>query len=543
MKADYKFNSVYHFDPTSNYVWDGREFNLQYETAFVHTGLAAFAPGLDCAINCHLGLLNVDKSEPRYDTSNLHRSTDPGAGAFTPYHNSSTIVTHFIPAGGELFKSYGDEYFLSRKKLELVPVWEDYPQAEEFVGLFNKMWDDHLAHLPPQLVADLWELVQGFPLRSRLFNALPRNMDEFEQVILDGVRAILQPAYTRDMPYLQEHGRCVDHIKSDTSTLRQAGRGAFAIRGLEKGEIVTGSPLIWYPNGDYFKMYQGNWTSQQDPPDIQNQIHSQILMNYCWTHPESSLFICPYGPGVQYINHNKTLANVKVKWAEHGQMGHNSEILQKHPENMFPIANPGLTLDFVATRDIAPGEELFMDYGDAWEKAWERHTAEWNAKASLSLNYQSARDWSMENPNAVLRTVDEQIDDPYPEHFTFRCLKEVGAYELTSEEAIGLWDVRTVGLPCSIQQRKEEDGEHRYIVHFLPDADYEHGLEELELGPDENGQLWWLETDWIVREAIKVVDAPYTTDLHLSHAFRHPIGFPDDLFPQAWKGYRTAGIW
>jgi hypothetical protein len=46
----------------------------------------------------------------------------------------------------------------------------------------------------------------------------------------------------------------------------------------------------------------------------------------------------------------------------------------------------------------------------------------------------------------------------------------------------------------------------------------------------------WIESDWIVREAMRFVDVPYSQDLHLKEAFRHPIGFPDDVFPDAWKG-------
>jgi hypothetical protein len=37
------------------------------------------------------------------------------------------------------------------------------------------------------------------------------------------------------------------------------------------------------------------------------------------------------------------------------------------------------------------------------------------------------------------------------------------------------------------------------------------------------------------REAIRFVDRPYTSDIHLPNAFRHPIGIPDELFPDAWK--------
>ena len=212
---------------------------------------------------------------------------------------------------------------------------------------------------------------------------------------------------------------------------------------------------------------------------------------------------------------------------------------------MFPKASPGLTLEFIATRDIAEGEELFLDYGEEWEAAWREHEASWERKSKEGSfeHYQSARMWNQENPGAILRTVEEQATNPYPSNFEFRCLKEIGAFDLTPEEATNLWsEIRTVGLPCSVQNRSLENG-HMYIVHFLPDEAYESGLQEYGLTPDEDGQLWWMETDWIVREAIKIVDAPYSSDLQMKEAFRHPISIPDEIFPDAWSGYKTVGLW
>ena len=211
------------------------------------------------------------------------------------------MATTSAPAGSELFKNYGDNYFLSRASLEFVPVWEDYPQAEAFVGLFNTMWDTNLTHLSVKLMEDLWTMVYGWPLRSRFFNALPKDMQEFEDASLNGIRSILQPHFTRNMTYLEEHGRCADAITSDWSTLRQAGRGAFTTRSVQKNKTITGSPLLWYPNDEYFRMYGGNWFHQNDPPALENQTHSQIIMNYCWKHPESSVVLIPFGPGVQYM--------------------------------------------------------------------------------------------------------------------------------------------------------------------------------------------------------------------------------------------------
>ena len=81
----------------------------------VGTGdIEAICPGGDCIINCNLALINAGKSNPVHDYAGLHRSKDPGAGAISPYHNGTTVVTRKIPAGGELFKFYGDNWYVKR---------------------------------------------------------------------------------------------------------------------------------------------------------------------------------------------------------------------------------------------------------------------------------------------------------------------------------------------------------------------------------------------------------------------------------------------
>ena len=37
------------------------------------------------------------------------------------------------------------------------------------------------------------------------------------------------------------------------------------------------------------------------------------------------------------------------------------------------------------------------------------------------------------------------------------------------------------------------------------------------------------------REAIIFVNKPHSTDAWIDHAFRHPIGLPEDMVPQVWK--------
>jgi hypothetical protein len=39
----------------------------------------------------------------------------------------------------------------------------------------------------------------------------------------------------------------------------------------------------------------------------------------------------------------------------------------------------------------------------------------------------------------------------------------------------------------------------------------------------------------VARQSISFVDLPYSTDIHLVKAFRHPLGIPEEIMPDAWK--------
>jgi hypothetical protein len=95
-----------YFSPFADYQWEGGVMGMAQDTD--DADIEAFCPGLDCAINCHLALINVGKSVPLWDEAGLHRYTSPGTGAISPYHNGTTRVLEFVPKGGELFKFYGD---------------------------------------------------------------------------------------------------------------------------------------------------------------------------------------------------------------------------------------------------------------------------------------------------------------------------------------------------------------------------------------------------------------------------------------------------
>jgi hypothetical protein len=315
-------------------------------------------------------------------------------------------------------------------------------------------------------------------------------------------------------------------------TLLSAGirEGAFAKRDLPKGTVITGSPLIHFPNRSLMDMFD-SMTSNAGRliRDVQKGPYSQqVLVNYCFGHPESTILLCPYGAGVNYINANRTLANVKLQWSQDGNTNHHAEWLNTKPEDMEWVYKTMLAMDYVALRDIKAGEELLMDYGDAWEQAWEAHVKAWEAVTDRE-EYMSATQRNEVYAELPVRTLEEQAEIPYPENVFISChpaLLEEQFEELNHDEKfenahdlieqIG-WLPETKGVECVIWKR--DDSTRTYEVTLK----------------QQNGKVRKERLYGVPRKAIGFMDVPYTTDLHLTGAFRHPIGIPDNMLPAAWR--------
>ena len=67
---------------------------------------------------------------------------------------------------------------------------------------------------------------------------------------------------------------------------------AFAKRFLPKGTIVSGSPLLhgFEKTLEMFHLHFNNGP-------VKDLDGSQILLNYCFGHHDSTLLLCPYGSG------------------------------------------------------------------------------------------------------------------------------------------------------------------------------------------------------------------------------------------------------
>jgi hypothetical protein len=229
-----------------------------------------------------------------------------------------------------------------------------------------------------------------------------------------------------------------------------------------------------------------------------------------------------------------------------------------------------LVFQYVATRDIQPNEELFLDYGNEWEAAWQYHIQHYpysnhhgmehddkNYRASLSNHpppnpkYISAHEYNYYHQNDLIRTMEEQMVEPYPSNLQIRCHRSL-YLQYASAVAIYEWTGKDYGLACRILDRWIEPNIITSSLHmdlYTVQLEYvpSHDVTEKDyLDPRNddttsttirNMAIWVVRTD-VPRSAIRWFDRPYTTDLHQPYTFRHYIQIDDDMFPPQWKNMK-----
>ncbi len=545
------------------------------------------SPGFGAAANSFLDLINADEQYPIYSIPHgLHRRSDPGAGAFTYYHGRLTEASSRISPGEELFVSYGSAWFLRRKhKLGPIPIRGDHARVDAMYRKFRKMFSEPESKSLPNRTERQQrrgffarqdtgkgeknsteeteknrhdETTEGIPLptpRSRFHEigeelwdtfvlnsawddsptmaALPPKED-YNAMYMQTLKQLTKSRLQRSVEWLNENGVCADTMDSRESTIRQAGHGAFASRRLRKGSIILPVPLIHIPDREVLDMYvlkaepgksyEGNKDQRKRP---------QLLLNYCMGHRDSTLVLSPYGPAFNLINHNQTLANVKLQWALPQRSQHNPALLNMTVSELEEIASAQLAMELVALRDIDPDEEIFLDYGDEWETAWNKHVDEWKPVEGADT-YVSAFEMNQQRHH-VFRTEFEQLKNPYPFNLILKFHQffedngkreswlKTHPFPFTTTVESWKGDRST---ECEIMRRNQAENRTLYSVVIRNE--------------DVAGQ--WKLIESVPQEAIFFQDRAYSTDMFLENVFRHDLRIPDDMFPEQWKNLKSEEV-
>ncbi|KAL7567860.1 hypothetical protein ACA910_022642 [Epithemia clementina (nom. ined.)] len=431
------------------YIWHGTVVGLEsYDDLNTDDSKAAFIPGIGCTINGVMDAANIESTHSsQFDTAGLHRRQDPGAGAFTPYHSSLTkAASQPIAAGSELLADYGKEWVPEIPGVQMTLDYHMDPANDFF---YDEYWPFVMtattAGLPDTVKQALWEFTVNFPVYNADLTNLPRKAewsqiedfvrrsrysstsdkdDEDDLERPDIVRHFWAQSIKRSLEWLQTHPNsyCQDHLRPNISKIPQAGRGAFATRHLPAGTVVGYSPLI-HMGKDGRAVFDISYPAESDPYNNGGKKPRHIydlVINYSFGHPNSTMILTPYGGMVNYINHDSNNPNVQVRFPNKELIAHKPEWLLKDPEFFhLAVEKIGLSFEYVALRDITEGEEVVMDYGPVWEQAWQEHVAAWEP---LEQDYEHSLTWhEPEHGSNYYRTIDEQVTNPYPMNLHTLC--------------------------------------------------------------------------------------------------------------------------
>lgn len=469
--------------------------------------------------------VNVDIDTNAHETKTKHRSelfvtygenyfsewlddpTKPVIPNNAAYRNAKSVLTKLVAV---LYRAV-------RTSAETKAV---IGQETKTINEISDIWDSVTdpSHEDFDLAKDLLDVLDSMAWthRSVFLETMPKTPEQIPEVYKNGLKHRDFKRSQRSIEELQEIGVCMDNIEEGLSTIPHAGRGGFARRNLTQGTVVTPIPLLHFGDRSFYDMYPGSQTVEGYIPDRRGSpIHQQLIVNYCFGHKQSTLLLCHYGSGAGMINHSKKKANVRLQWLS--VPGGSPEWRDMALSEWTATKKAGIVMELVATRDIAAGEEILMDYGDDWADAFSRHVANWKPPPEAAW-YRPADELN-DDPDVIVRT---QQEGGYDWFLDLYCRNYYRQAQFLAPSS-------TVLHRCHVTERRWTPNGYRYTAVIFDFDD----LEEDELQCQLVGTTEILFD--VPRDAFVFDDTMYSRDHQQPWAFRHPIGIPDYMMPEAWK--------
>lgn len=540
-----------------SYLWTSEYAGAKFEGNYSTTTLV---PGSGVLANYHSGVHNVDWTQGSVLLRDPDGTTEPGKahpsrGAISAYHNMTIHATQDIMAGMELFANFGEVWDESDNEKNIyqdkINRW-DYLDADKIldkvVEFMEKYDGDMDAELKDEALDFILDKLLGTAAgkHAKVIRSLipdnPRKLKKVQE--MGGTFNYRNADLVKSPAWLDKHAMCVDNIRIGLSTVSDAGRGAFAKRGLAKGENIVPVPMVPIANEDVMEMYtiiedhfdNGDLDLHYDRSQ---PLGKQLAFNYCFGHSESSVLLMPVGPMMTLVNHasEENGANAELVWSEHPYLLNDEELLDVRPEVLAVTDNPNLVMILVATKPIAEGAEIFIDYGDAWENGWSEYKKEFDTKHADGKWPIKAQDKGLEFKNEPFPVNLKQGSIPYPEGVATACFVETDEVEDGMPRISGDFDLVQWINPKTFADFK---GHNLYPCDLIERTDKlnDGNFYNYTAVVRQQGKLDALMVKDVPHHAVTLVDLPYTSDIHSAGAFRQWIGLADELFPQAWRNLR-----
>lgn len=352
----------------------------------------------------------------------------------------------------------------------------------------------------------------------------------------------------RTQEWLRENGKCLENLVPGVSQLPNAGNGGIAQHFIGKGDIVVPAPMIHVMDRHVLAIHDDNG----------KKVGDQLLLNYCFGQKDSILLLCPNTNAI-LINHCShrsncnCVPNAEVRWSN--GWDDTSDAWRKM--SLYELAQQpfrGLDMDIVALRDIAPGEEVFLDYGLDWEDAWNAHLETWKPLQPVFISAKDVNE--LDVPPDFMRQENLRDDTRHP-HLFAGC-----QYWETKEDKKSQWKKKDPGwknrTDLDILDTYGKDGSKfvgdyskRHDKMYWPCLIFSPTTEQ-----EENSGTYTVRilqqhfgsthTHWhnnglpriltkYPRKSIHFFVRRGESDQTKPGVFRHFIGMPDNVFPQHWK--------
>jgi hypothetical protein len=353
---------------------------------------------------------------------------------------------------------------------------------------------------------------------------------------------------SRTFEDFMQQGMCMDTVSVQSSS--NGGYGAFSKQHVSAGQVLLHSPVLLLDRSQLNVVQQQARSSHPHRANenrlpqfarghgIQfNNTHvlrRQLFTNYVYGRDDSNVLLWPMAPGSNFIQHapnssspSETLPNVRLQWSrEYGDadtvLSSKSYPVMELLEMAFGEDGYYLVMEYVALRDIQPGDEILLDYGSDWDAAWSGHQQQMQELPREALI--TADEYTQQNAWGPLSTT------ALPSHLQIAChFMNPDAPEEPSD--VTIWQTPALSYcwrPCDILERLDGEKSHYTVIV--------HSMESIRQ-PSECGVLKKaVQVTQIPREAIRLMNRPYTLPEYSDHAFRHELSVPlhDDFYPRHW---------
>lgn len=203
-----------------------------------------------------------------------------------------------------------------------------------------------------------------------------------------------------------------------------------------------------------------------------------------------------------------------------------------------------------------PGEEVFIDYGPEWERAWDEHVKNWVPPRRVEhwVTAKEAND-NMEEILSEFISGDlrETVNHPYLFTACQYYASEADKDEVYQEEYVEWTDFSDEDILRYYSEKadgyeywdkKQGYSRHDDYSHWPCSVIYEEQVGtytvRIEQSPYEEEMPWAINdlprilTSYS-RKNIHYFVKPFASDQFLPGVFRHPLAIPDDMFPEQWK--------